>query len=277
MSFAPSLTSADVAGLTVEQLAELEVRGFVRVPSAVDATDASDMEARVWAWLEMRDGIDRHDRGTWPVEVAKLQPLRKAEVFNGFLNERTSEIAEALLGAGWHQFGVSPQALLSFPTDASWELPHKLWHFDLPARGPVTGFDALRFLGFVNDVGPRGGGTLVVEGSHQLVRNLVARSAGHDAGKSADVRRALARSSAWFAALSIPGGERIERFMQDGDVVDGVDVRVVELTGAPGDLVVMHPWVMHNISMNVADTPRMMTSFSMFNAEYLPYADTPER
>ena len=33
----------------------------------------------------------------------------------------------------------------------------------------------------------------------------------------------------------------------------------------------MHPWLLHNISMNVADTPRMMTSFSAFNSTYQPY------
>lgn len=59
--------------------------------------------------------------------------------------------------------------------------------------------------------------------------------------------------------------------MVEGDLVDGVDVRVVELTGEPGDLVVMHPWLLHNISMNVADTPRMMTSFSAFKPAYQPY------
>jgi hypothetical protein len=58
--------------------------------------------------------------------------------------------------------------------------------------------------------------------------------------------------------------------MVQGDTVDGIDVRVVELTGAPGDLVVMHPWLLHNISMNVADTPRMMSSFSTVDATYQP-------
>lgn len=36
----------------------------------------------------------------------------------------------------------------------------------------------------------------------------------------------------------------------------------------------MHPWLLHNISMNVADTPRMMTSFSAFNSTYQPYEKT---
>lgn len=238
------------------------------MPGAVSKTDAREMEDRVWTWLAERDGVERDDRSTWPVEVTKLQPLRRAGVFDGFINTDTSKIIEALLGPGWHQFGMSPQALLSFPTTAPWELPHQRWHFDLPARGPVTGFGALRCLGFVNEVGPRGGGTLVVAGSHALVRAIVARSGDHDAGSSSDVRRALARTSPWFAALSEPGGDRLSRFMDEGDTVDGVDVRVVELTGAPGDLVVMHPWVLHNISMNVAETPRMMTSFSAFDATH---------
>lgn len=261
-------------GLSAAQLAELETSGFVRVASAITASEAGEMENRVWTWLAERDGVDRDDRATWPVNIGKLQPLRKARVFDRFINARTSKIFEALLGAGWHQFGINPQALLSFPTDATWELPHKMWHFDVPARGPVTGFGALRCLGFVNNVGPRGGGTLVVEGSHQLVRKMVARSDCDDAGRSSDVRRVLARTSPWFAALSEPGGHRINCLMNDGDTIDGVDVRVVELTGRPGDLVLMHPWVLHNISMNVGDAPRMMTSFSAFNSSYEPYVAT---
>ena len=263
-----------MSGLSDAQLAELETRGFVRVKAAITAAEAATMEDRVWAWLADRDGIDRDDRSTWPVEVKKLQPLRKAAVFDGFVNTQTSSVFEGLLGFGWHQFGLNPQPLLSFPSTATWELPHKMWHFDVPARGPAKGFRALRCLGFVNDVATHGGGTLVVEGSHQLVRALVAAEPDHDAGQSSDVRRVLARSSPWFAALSEPGRDRIKRFMDNGDTVDGVDVRVVELTGAPGDVIVMHPWVLHNISMNVADTPRMMTSFSAFNATYQPYHRT---
>ena len=75
--------------------------------------------------------------------------------------------------------------------------------------------------------------------------------------------------------MTDPG--RISRFMDDRDAVDGVDVRFIELTGKPGDLVVMYPWVLHNISMNVANTPRMMTSFSAFNTSYEPYIATTDK
>ena len=50
----------------------------------------------------------------------------------------------------------------------------------------------------------------------------------------------------------------------DGDaVIDGVRLKVVELTGGPGDVCVMHSDCFHTKSQNCADTPRiMLTSVS---------------
>jgi hypothetical protein len=56
--------------------------------------------------------------------------------------------------------------------------------------------------------------------------------------------------------------------MERGDTIDGVAVRVVELTGTAGDLVVMHPWLMHNIAMNCSTRPRMMMSYTRYAADY---------
>lgn len=114
--------------------------------AAISRVEAGEIDNTFWAWLADRDGVDPDDSSTWPVEVAELQPLRKAGVFDGFINARTSELMDAILGTGWHQFGLNPQALLTFPTDAPWELPHTRWHFDLPAhQDPSAGslhFDA---------------------------------------------------------------------------------------------------------------------------------------
>jgi hypothetical protein len=38
---------------------------------------------------------------------------------------------------------------------------------------------------------------------------------------------------------------------------------VVELTGAPGDLFVTHPWVFHSIAGNAGTEPRFMRSFAI--------------
>ena len=39
---------------------------------------------------------------------------------------------------------------------------------------------------------------------------------------------------------------------------DGIPVRVVELTGRPGDVVLTHPWTLHHAAPNTASYPRMM-------------------
>jgi len=82
----------------------------------------------------------------------------------------------------------------------------------------------------------------------------------------------LIARSAWFKALCSAGGERVERFMVDGDELDGVRVRVVEATGNAGDVCLMHPWMLHNIAMNCADRPRMMMTLTFLRSDNTYYA-----
>ena len=155
------------------------------------AEDHADILDRVWAFLETR-GLRRADPTTWPEAVGKLQPLRNAGVFDAFLGEQVDAIADQLIGAdAWTTLGVRPQALITMPSAEPWRLPHKVWHFDLPARGPTDRLAAVRFFGLVNEVVPRGGGTLAVEGSHELVRRMVEGAPDNDAGSSSDVRAKL--------------------------------------------------------------------------------------
>jgi hypothetical protein len=41
---------------------------------------------------------------------------------------------------------------------------------------------------------------------------------------------------------------------------EGREIRIVELTGEPGDVVITHPWTLHCIAPNAGSQPRMMTS-----------------
>ncbi len=54
--------------------------------------------------------------------------------------------------------------------------------------------------------------------------------------------------------------------MTDGDEIDGVRVRVAELTAEAGDVVVMQPWTLHNLSMNCASGPRCMVTHTVFRS-----------
>ncbi|MGH8185592.1 MAG: hypothetical protein ACREUC_03450, partial [Steroidobacteraceae bacterium] len=64
---------------------------------------------------------------------------------------------------------------------------------------------------------------------------------------SAEAKRMLFAQQPWFASLSssLETNDRIERFMARSTPVDGVDVRVVEMTGEPGDVYFMHPALLH--------------------------------
>ena len=53
-------------------------------------------------------------------------------------------------------------------------------------------------------------------------------------------------------------GDRIQRYMNDGTIIDGVPLRVVELTGEPGDVIVMHSDTFHAAAPNRLTEPRMM-------------------
>jgi ectoine hydroxylase-related dioxygenase (phytanoyl-CoA dioxygenase family) len=104
-------------------------------------------------------------------------------------------------------------------------------------------------------VRPCGGGTLVLTGSHRLVAPYLGRS---EAFRMPSVRAALS-AHPWLRGLREPGdgGDRIRRYMKDGTVVDGVPLRVVELTGEPGDVIPMHRDRFHAAAPNRLTEPGM--------------------
>ena len=51
---------------------------------------------------------------------------------------------------------------------------------------------------------------------------------------------------------------RVRRFMDQTTDVNGFPVRIIELTGKPGDAMIGHPLLMHCPAPNCADVPRFM-------------------
>ena len=52
--------------------------------------------------------------------------------------------------------------------------------------------------------------------------------------------------------------ERVARLMEQNAEIENIKVRVVELTGEPGDAVLCHPLIVHARSQNAAKVPRFM-------------------
>jgi hypothetical protein len=101
---------------------------------------------------------------------------------------------------------------------------------------------------------------VAVAGSSRLVRTLRERGEIAGVGHSIDVRRRFRRLDPWFHLLWEGEGVERERRLRDGTTVRDVALRVVEITGAPGDVVVMHPWTLHSISPNESASPRLALS-----------------
>jgi hypothetical protein len=180
--------------------------------------------------------------------------------------ERLLGACDELLDVGhWdarHSWG---RVLITFPARApgAWTVPEQVWHWDCALQDNVGAVQRLVVFTFFSYVEGHGGGTLLVEGSHRLLRcfyqelDLEARTLGHR-----KLRKRFLGWDPWLKRLSgkleMPPHERNDFFMGESHDVRGVSVRVVELTGRPGDAVICHPLIVHASSPNHADWPRFM-------------------
>jgi hypothetical protein len=245
--------------LSESQRSEFVQRGLVRLAGAFAAAEAIAMCDRIWSVLAKRDGVMRGDPATWSAaQPCHFQVLRRAGVFEPVASPAVVTALDDLLGQGeWLRPRHWCQALVTFPRDGAWHVPPGPWHVDWPARAAATRLFAVKLLAFLSSVRSQGGGTLVVAGSHRLVERLVASGRG---GGSASVRKRLLAADPWLRELASreATAQRDARLMDEGTSIDGVELRVLELTGEPGDVVLFHPWLLHAPAPNCATTPRLM-------------------
>ncbi|MBW2282682.1 MAG: phytanoyl-CoA dioxygenase family protein [Deltaproteobacteria bacterium] len=249
--------------LDTGQRRAFDEQGFVRIPKAFAGPEAAAMEDRVWEILEERSGARRHDPSTWRGDrPSHLQSFRTNAVFRAIYGEATLGAIDDLLGAGaWPQPKHSGQFLISFPQPGrEWTVPSSPWHTDFSfaeVQGDRLG--GLLIFAFIADVPARGGGTPVVVGGHRLVRAFVESRPEQVKLEMKVSRRNFLDSDPWLRALAArtDTGNRIERFMEREHEIDGVPVRVAELTGEAGDVIVAHPWLLHVLAPNCGDRLRM--------------------
>ena len=249
------------AGLSPEQRDTLETRGLVKLPGAIPQRDAEAMADRLWATLAAKHHIQKGVPATWTVErPSSLGHLCATGAFGKCASPAVTAALDGLLGA-WTPPKTWGPVLVCFPNgEPAWSLPHQSWHLDSPAdaKGPMLTRLA-RVFAILAPLEPQGGATLVAEGSHVLAERE-AHAAGHQL-RSAEVRKRLARH-AWIRDLATPGDRkaRVGRFMDEPTEVDGVDLRVTEMTGEPGDVWMMHPNCLHAGAPNVRNGPRMVVT-----------------
>jgi hypothetical protein len=253
--------------LTREQLDEFEHRGVVRLPGFYPKADIDLMADRLWADLEKRFGMRRDRPESWTVVFpAQFKALKRSGAFSAVGSPRLFDLADALLGAGnWNRPAFWGAPLVTFPTSVP-TLSRPGWHLDIGGVERLSPLPTLRVFTFLEPVLPHGGGTLVVAGSHRLAME-VERVEGRPL-RSAEVCDRLTADHPWFAMLlGTPTADL--RALIDVEVRIGSHrVRLEEMTGAAGDLIIMHPAVLHAVAHNALDRPRLMLT------EWIPRRDS---
>lgn len=258
--------------LSVDQVDQFITCGYTKVEQAFPAQQALAAQEFLWGKLETR-GIKRDDRTTWTQPMVQISEGYDEPVFRGCHTDRLCDAVEDLVGAGrwkmdrnavWGWWPVN----FSKGADVPWDVPTGGWHWDgIHFQHTLDAPDqGLLLLCLFSEIGKQGGGTLVAEGSHQVVARFLHRQA-----QPVELNSAIQQVNAWHpwihdlttatdattASNGVPA--RVQRFMHQATVdADGTSLRVVEAMGGPGDIYLCHPFLYHAASQNHAGRPRFM-------------------
>lgn len=210
-------------------------RGYCVLNGAFTAEQAAAARADVWRRMTEKAGIRPDDPATWPAGYDIEERLPTPAVLACFPDRLVTAIEE-LIGPGrWRGergWGFWP-VNFSHGAGLPYGVPATGWHVDgnwfrHTLTAPQQG---LLLLGLFSDIEPRGGGTMVAEGSHRRTARVLAE---HPAGMS---HREL-----FDAVLAEPIGN------------------FREITGAAGDVVLAHPWLFHTRGYKHVGPPRFISN-----------------
>jgi hypothetical protein len=248
-----------------DTLEHFHAHGWLRVRQAFSADAAARMQDVAWTGLE-EAGIRRDAPSTWTVErPARLQRLKAHPAFAAIGSERLLAAVEAILGTRDYDKPRHWGALfVAFPGEQPFCVPASGWHVDANYRSQLTPPKGVQIHALFGEVAPRSGATLVVSGSHRLIHRWFHEHPAPIDARSMDMRKLLL-GHPYMRDLHTEGAAevRIARFMERVEEVDGVPLQVIENLGAAGDVMLLHPLLMHVAAPNAGAAPRFLLSGSI--------------
>jgi hypothetical protein len=245
-----------------ETIDHFREHGWMRVPHAFDSEEAAAMCDAVWRVLA-EVGIHRDRPESWTVErPAHLQKLKDDPAFNAVGSPRLlAAIGQVLEGRPFDLPQNWGTCFLAFPSAEPWSIPASGWHIDANYLSPLWPARGVKTFTLLADVVPRGGGTLMLGGSHRLAHRWFAGNPPPPGARGGDMRRLL-QQHPYIGDLHSGGDpdERTRRFMDRAEEWDGIPLQVVETTGSAGDIYLVHPLVLHVAAPNNAAEPRFLLS-----------------
>jgi hypothetical protein len=256
-----------------QTLEHFRARGFMRVPGAFSRHEAEAMRAAVWRVLE-RSNIREDRPSTWTTErPTHLQELKDDPTFGAPWGPRTrAAIGQILESASWPDPRSWGAFFITFPSAREWNVPSSVWHTDARYTSALAPPEGIRLHALMGDVEPRSGATAFLAGSHKLLHQWFKHHPPQPGARGSDHRKAL-MGHPYIRDLHKEAGpeERIARFMERAEEHDGVELQVVENTGAAGDVILAHPLLLHAASVNAGSAPRFLLSGAVdFDSMWAP-------
>src|SRR5262245_58085092 len=232
----------------------------MRVRAAFRGDEAAAMRAAAWRALA-RSGVRHDDPSTWTAERPEhLQSAKDDPAFQAVGSARLLQAVDAALeGQAYEKPGSWGALFLAFPSSEPWHVPSRGWHADanyLSALSPPAG---VRTHALFGDVAARGGGTLIVAGSHRLVHKFFTDNPPRPGTRGVEYRKLL-QGHPYLRDLHKEGDtdERLARFIHRAEEHAGIPLQVVENTGEAGDVILLHPLVLHVATPNTSKAPRFL-------------------
>jgi hypothetical protein len=254
---------SQLATLTSADIQRFERDGYLVVRQAFSRADGLAMEQQWWRELEDTHNIRPDDRLSWRQIRGDLKAAKHDPIQARILTERVRGVFDDLLGKdAWSPPRDWGRVLVTFPEPGAWDVPTRRWHWDNPCELHLDHPTALFVVSLIGSVAPQSGGTLILSGSPRLLIQHERRvPADQRSGLGTRIWDRFGSSDPWLMALTgqAPSpADRIAAFMDTETIVEGVPLRVVELTGEAGDMVFCHPVMVHCVSQNRGARPRFM-------------------
>ncbi len=255
--------------LSPSQIDEFHEYGILKIPGLINQEVINSIQAHTRAYFE---GIDYWRQGEWDInkvpKIAKtdrLQPakaLKRSKIFTEIMTSEVDSVIRSLCEDAEPILGSDrPQLLFTLPGIEDWTVPSRVWHVDVP-RLPDNVFPGVQLFTFLETVLPRGGGTLAVSGSHRLVNEE-----GYIRSKF--MKRRLKRELYFRRLFNKKVPDRMSFLTESGQAGD-VPLKVIEMTGKPGDAYITDLRLLHTVAPNANPEPRVMLTQRYYRRSALP-------
>lgn len=213
----------------IEQFIE---KGYVVVRNAFPRELATAILP--WVWEQM--SLSPTDRAAWTKPSIHIKTFYQGGLFEQVYTDRLRAAVDDLLGEGrWivpNRSGWWPCRFPGFEKPP-WTPPAGGWHVDGIHQHHLTSPDqGLLGIMIFSEINPGDGGTAISLGSHRDAARILHSS--EPAGLTPN------EISTRVSALPRP--------------------EVLEMTGSPGDVALMHPFMLHAASPNTGDKVRIITN-----------------